>query len=417
MATQYDLPWINPLGGFELYDKPQALQFINAGLEVGIARQEAVWCLHWGPPYEPSRQQRGRRQSDLRQKVEVFRQLYPEFIGVPARMVYGRHRDGAGYLRMAAREFDNRATDRRILPRDPNSEHPTHDRLGVIIVAFNGREVLLRALRALLPQCRALKDVESQVVVVDNGPTDGMVEVVHPEFPEVTVIANAFNGGPACGFNFGLRHVGLPSYVLVMHHDVELTAGSLARMVSYLREHPSIAGVIGSLINRDGTIQFQRMNIMELVSRRHRRPQPITLVRNTCALVRGEVFFDVGLYDERFHFWNEDFDWSLRAKRKGYRFTLLPEAKAIYHWDGESNRGRPAISTERFVANLWLVYKHGGGRWAAALYSAHQILERWLAFRWRNDSGALRQLDEAMARVEHFYRKWREGNRLPQLLQ
>src|SRR2546426_1298914 len=61
MATQYDIPWTNPLGGFELYDQVQALALIKAGLEVGIARQRTVWCLHWRPLREFSSEQGGHR--------------------------------------------------------------------------------------------------------------------------------------------------------------------------------------------------------------------------------------------------------------------------------------------------------------------------------------------------------------------
>jgi hypothetical protein len=98
LATQYDLPWINPLGGFELYEQVQALEFINAGLEVGIARQEAIWCLHWGPLQEPTREQRDRRDFAISSRAAAFRRVYPEFLGVPARRLYEHHRRAARWL-------------------------------------------------------------------------------------------------------------------------------------------------------------------------------------------------------------------------------------------------------------------------------------------------------------------------------
>ncbi len=83
MATQRDIPWRSPLG-FDLYDHVQSLEFIKAGLEVGIARQDPVWCLHWGPLRGVSRKQHRARLAVLQQKAVAFRELYPEFIGVPA---------------------------------------------------------------------------------------------------------------------------------------------------------------------------------------------------------------------------------------------------------------------------------------------------------------------------------------------
>jgi len=394
MATQYDIPWIHPQFGFDLYDQVQALEFIKAGLEVGIARQQATWCIHWGPLQEPSRDQHRNRQIGLHHKAEMLRQLYSAYIGVPARRLYERHR--------AARDF--------------RSSEQVQERLGVIIAASNGPDVLLRTLGALVPQCEALKEVEHQVVVVDNAPISSTAEVVAREFPQVTVVASTSENEPAGGFNSGLRLLNFPRYVLVMGDAVEFSNGTLARMVSHLREHPSTAGVVASLTNADGTIRFHRLSAVELVPHRPRQPRLTSFVPTTCALVRGEVFFDVGLYDERFNSHNGDLEWSLRARRKGYKFVFLPEARVI-HYDGVGSlKLGPATVAERFTANLWLLYKHGGRRWATVLYGMQRLLARWLAFRWRNDGEALRQLRVGMTQVEGLYRRFRKENRRPQLL-
>jgi len=395
MATQYDLPWTRPFFGFDLCDHVQALEFIRAGFEVGIARQEAIWCIHRGPAEEPSTEQLERRDLRLREQTEALRNLYPESIGVPARKLYRDH------LRVPA------------IPGFLDSSKSTRDRLGVVIVTFNGREVLLRALRALLPQCEQLQEVDCSIVVVDNASTDGTVETIRHDFPEVTLIANGTNDGPARGFNLGLRHLGFPAYVLVMNNDVEFLPGTLSRMVDYLRKHPAVAGVVASLTNPDGTVQFQRTAIVELIRRHPRRPQPVTFVGTTCALVRGEVFFDVGLYDERFYFYNEDLDWSLRAKRKGYKFVFLPEVRVIHHQGVGLRQNRPAILAELFVANLRFLHKHAGVRWAVILYWVQRLQGKWFAYRWRNDPEALRLVSEAVARMEALYRRIREENRLP----
>src|SRR5713226_3378489 len=94
MATQYDIPWVHPQFGFDLYETVQATEFIKAGLEVGLARQETTWCIHWGPLNEPSREERRHRQIELRRKAVIFRQLYSDFIGVPVRKLYEQHRNG-----------------------------------------------------------------------------------------------------------------------------------------------------------------------------------------------------------------------------------------------------------------------------------------------------------------------------------
>ena len=76
-------------------------------------------------------------------------------------------------------------------PQSFGSSHPARERLGVAIVAVNGQEMVLRALRALLPQCEALKDLGYQVVVVDHTSTAGVSEAVRRESAKVTVAASA----------------------------------------------------------------------------------------------------------------------------------------------------------------------------------------------------------------------------------
>ena len=416
LATQYDIPWTRPEFGFEgPWDHVQALEFIKTGLEVGIARQETAWCVHQGPLEEPSGEQIKRRSIALGPQAAVLRQLYPAIIGVPAQKLHERYREASQDLGLFKSNFGDGVRARRTGREDAMSPTPVREGLGIIIVTTNGAVTLLGTLRALLPQCGTLQGLECQVVVVDNGP-DYRVEAIRREFPQVTVIANASDTGLAGGFNSGLRHLGFPDFVLVMHGDVELTAGTLTKMVSYLREHQSTAGIIASLVDPDGTVQAQRTAIVELVPRRPRRPRPISFVGTSCSLVRGEVFFDVGLYDERFSC-HEALDWSLRAKRKGYKFAYLPEARVLHRRSGRLRQdGSAAFFAERSVANLWFVYKHAGRQWAVTLYWVQRMQARWLALRWRHDSEALRRISEAMAEGTGLYRRFREENRRPELL-
>jgi GT2 family glycosyltransferase len=261
-----------------------------------------------------------------------------------------------------------------------------------------------------------LKEVDYEVVVVVNTSADGVAEAVHREFPHVIVMTHPANGGPAHACNAGLRHLGFPTYVLVMHDGVEVSSGTLARMVQYLREHPSTAGVVASLTDHTGAVLPQRAGIVDPVPRRPLRPQRVSFVGRTCTLVRGEVFFDVGFYDERFHAAYEDLEWSLRAKRRGYAFAFLPEARVTHHRAADANGSQTNGDADRLVDSLWLVYKHWGRRWAVALYWVHRLRTWWLALRWRHDSEARGRLEEAIVRMSGLYRRFRDENRLPRPL-
>jgi GT2 family glycosyltransferase len=391
LATQNDLPWANSLGGFELYDHVQALEFIKAGLEVGIARQEAIWCLHWGPPETRSREQLRLRDDDMFRRAAVLRQRNPAYIGVPVRRLLWQHRHAF------------------------QSPAPARERLGVVIVTSGGREAMWRAVRALLPQCEALTEVDSEVVVVGHTSTE-VGEAIRREFPHVIVMPPSGDGGPALACNIGLRQLGFPTYVLLTHDGAEVSTGTLAKMVQYLREYPSTAGVVASLTDPKATVLPQRSGLVDPVPRRPRRPRQVFFVGRTCTLVRGEVFFDVGLYDDRFRVAYEDFEWSLRAKRRGYTFTFLPEAKATYYRVADANGGPSNTGATRLVDSVWLAYKYGGRRWAVVLYWGQRLRTWWLALRWRHDREARGRLDEAIVRMRGLYRRFVNENRLPRPL-
>jgi len=104
IVTQYDLPWSNVVGGFMLYEQVHAAEFIKTGLEVGIARQEAIWCLHWGPLQERPVELRERREVELERRAATFRRHYDAYIGLPARRLYEQHRGAAPWRQSWAAE-------------------------------------------------------------------------------------------------------------------------------------------------------------------------------------------------------------------------------------------------------------------------------------------------------------------------
>jgi len=415
LATQYDIPWKDPLGGFELWEQVHSLEFIKAGLEVGIARQQAIWCVHWGPIREHTSPRGIRRQTTVDDRAKVFRQLYPSFLRVPAQRLYEQHRRGVEQLAASRGKLTNEAGGMLTMRSDVQRPDPVPERLGVLIGTVTSREALVRALRSLVPELEAVKGTEYEVVVVAPLATDGVAEGVRQEFPQVTVIADVSDDDiPARRFNAGLRSLGFPGYILVMHDAVEFSPGTLDKMVSYLREHRSTGGVVASFTRPDKTVQCQRLSIVDLVRSGPRELQLVTYVGTTCALVRGNVFFDVGLYDER-HYCDADLDWSLRAKRKGYKFAFLPQATVTHYPMETSLLSLRTMAAQSFVARLWFAYKHGGRRWAGFVYWAQSPLVRWAAFRWRNDAEALHQLNESAVQTDDLHRRIRGEDRLPRL--
>ena len=92
--------------------------------------------------------------------------------------------------------------------------------LAVIVVTYQSRMIVPECLAAL-PD--ALRGVETwNVVVVDNGSTDGTTNLVAERFPDATVVEMGRNAGYAAAINVGVRASGDPSAVLVLNPDIRL---------------------------------------------------------------------------------------------------------------------------------------------------------------------------------------------------
>lgn len=246
----------------------------------------------------------------------------------------------------------------------------------VIVVNFNGRPLLERCLPRVGSACEGL---EHELLVVDNGSTDGSAELVASAFPGAVWLALGQNLGYAAAANAGMR-AARGRIVVLMNNDVELAAGSVARAVRYLDAHPD-AGLVGfRLENPDGSLQPSGrrcpgllatvLSHWRLVRETYREPgrdydaiADVDEVSGACLAARASLAAIVGLMDERFFFYYEDVDWCVRVRAAGFRVVYLPEAVAVHAW-GATSRGAGWIKAVGRQSMLDYFRKHSG-RWAS----------------------------------------------------
>ncbi len=251
--------------------------------------------------------------------------------------------------------------------------------LAVVIVTYRTRELVrqcLESVRADLPPA-----VAARLIVVDNASGDGTVEMIRQDFPEVHLIANAQNRGPAVAYNQGVA-AGLDArHILMLNSDIQLRPGTIGPMLSYLADHPDVSGVLGRLYNPDGTPQYMRVQIKQWRKPHWDRPFPATFVSTCFLLARREAFERVGPFDEAYYFHNEDLDWSERATRLGLRFVCLPEVGVYHHCSAGKKQNYGPIMAELYASNLYYFHKFYGpvvaavARWGLLL-ELHLTLRR-----------------------------------------
>ena len=234
--------------------------------------------------------------------------------------------------------------------------------LSVIIVNWNVRDLLRRCLHSILAY---LHTCSLEVIVVDNGSTDGSPEMVRTEFPQVHLMANPDNRGFTAANNQGLT-VARGRYVLLLNPDTEVLGDALATMVAFADAHPDV-GVVGpQLLNPDGTVQSSRRRFPTLATallestwlqpyaprrllaryyvldRPDDEVQDVDWVTGAALMARREAVEQVGPLDEGFFMYSEELDWCRRFRAAGWRVVYLPTARVIHHEGKSSEQVLPA---------------------------------------------------------------------------
>ncbi len=236
--------------------------------------------------------------------------------------------------------------------------------VSVIVVNWNTRGLLERCLRSVEAQ---RPSVELQVIVVDNGSTDGSAELVSTHFGGVELIANASNRGYAAANNQGIERA-RGRYLLLLNSDTDVEPGALGALCDYGDQHPQ-AGILGpKLVNPDGTLQpsggrfptpastiasllgWHRLTgIPRYGTRRdYVRPAEVDEVSGAAMLIARAVVTQIGGLDEGFAWGYEDVDFCLRAHRAGWRVHYVPAARVVHEW-GASMRLARASTTLKAI--------------------------------------------------------------------
>jgi GT2 family glycosyltransferase len=214
----------------------------------------------------------------------------------------------------------------------------TTDRISVVIPNWNGKRFLTGCLDSLLQQ--NYPDVE--VIIVDNGSTDGSIELLHDSYPQVKVARFEKNTGFSVAVNRGIRE-STGEYIALLNNDTVVDSDWLNQMVQVLKQRPEI-GSCGckmlayddhSLLDGAGD-GYRRGGLPGRIGHReidHGQFDQERLILGACggaALYRRSLFDDIGLFDEDYFAYLEDVDLGLRAQSAGYKCLYVPSA-IMYH--------------------------------------------------------------------------------------
>jgi GT2 family glycosyltransferase len=298
----------------------------------------------------------------------------------------------------------------------------------VVLPNYNGRELLRRFLAAVVRAAAAVTPA-ARVLVVDDASTDGSVELLRDEWPQVRVLVNERNVGFAATANRGVAEARSP-FVFLLNTDAEPEPNALGPLLDVMRRRAAAGAVVPRILqtNAGGACESVVFGAFRRgLFRLEWHPElcesegalPVLYATGAAAMLRRDVFLRLGGFDQLFApFYWEDADLGYRMWRAGYQVLYEPRSRVLHHHPGVIVTAHsPAHASlmqdrNRFLftwKNLdpWLLAQHfallpahviassltGRGRLVVALAAALRALPRSLQSRRARARGLLSSRD------------------------
>lgn len=268
--------------------------------------------------------------------------------------------------------------------------------LSIIIVNYNSGKIIADGLVSVFDK---ITGIDFEVIVSDNGSTDGSVEMIKNEFPTVRIVENGINIGFAAANNRAAK-IAQGKYIFLLNPDTVVLDKNISKLVEFMDKNPKIGACGPLVLNSDGTMQrqckrgwptfknsfFYYSGLWKLFPKSQKwkkftggyfcldKPDDqvceVGQLSGAAMIVRRDILEKIGGMDENYIMYWDDTDLCFRIKNLGFKICYVPQAK-IAHYGGA---GGAQLHTAR---NLW--YFHKG---ACVFYRRYLAKNTFFIFNW-----------------------------------
>lgn len=234
----------------------------------------------------------------------------------------------------------------------------------VVVPNWNGKDELKACLDSLQAQTQS-----AQILVVENGSTDGSLEYIQENFNIVQLVINKTNLGFAGGVNSGIREAiaSGADYIALFNNDAVADKDWLKHLLESLEQNPEVGIATCKLLSADKKQidstgdQYTTWGLPyprgrgEITSNKYDSATDIFGASGGASLYRTKMFKEIGLFDEDFFAYFEDVDLSFRAQLAGWKVLYVPEA-IVYHKIGATSGKIKGFTTYQTFKNYPLLF-------------------------------------------------------------
>jgi GT2 family glycosyltransferase len=224
--------------------------------------------------------------------------------------------------------------------------------ISIIIVNYNTKDLTLDCIDSILSEGSLLK---KEIIVVDNNSTDGSIDSLSKlqNNSVIHLIRNSQNLGFAKANNQGIKIAKSP-YIFLLNSDTKVKKYAIEKLVSYAKKHEDVGAIGSKLLNPDGSAQasafpfptisraikqywFGVNGLLDKYIPKGTKPVEVEVLVMAAFLITPQAIKKVGMLNEKYFMYFEDFDYCRKIIQSGLKIYYLPTSEVI-HYHGASGK-------------------------------------------------------------------------------
>ncbi|WKY47965.1 glycosyltransferase family 2 protein [Eubacteriaceae bacterium ES3] len=252
--------------------------------------------------------------------------------------------------------------------------------LSIIIVHYKTLELTSNCIDSVLKS--NLKNIDLEIICIDNASDDGSIEVIKNRFPDIKVIENKENLGFSKANNQGIKSSS-GDYVLLLNSDTIVEFNTLKQSLAFIRDHKNIGALGCKVVLKNGKLDpsckrsfptpmngiyhqlrlddafpdSQRFGAYNLTYVNENKTCSVDCIMGAFMLLPRKVIDTVGLLDEDFFMYGEDIDWCYRIKEADYQIMYYPEVRIFHHKKASGIGKRNPKVIEAFYDSMGIFFE------------------------------------------------------------